>query len=232
MTQPNAISYKSWTPTVQDDVAMGDAHYVSWQALIDNITDTDLSGKNVLDYGCNQGHFLRHLYEQFPFASALGIDPASETIEKAQSLVTDQPITYKVSGNASDAPKLSGHQFDIAFSHEVVYLLPDLNVHAQEMKEALKPGGSYYIALGAHADNPLWPRWKKLVSEFSPVEPQSYTTDDICSAFMDEGYNVFAQRIPARGFLKYGKKSSYYETFYEKMSFYLEDFILCKMVKK
>lgn len=231
MTQPNVISYKSWTPTVQDDVAMGDAHYVSWQALIDNITEQDLTGMRVLDYGCNQGHFLRHLYKQMPFASGLGVDPASDTIEKAQSLVTNEPITYKVSANAAEAKEMAGETFDIAFSHEVVYLIPDLNEHARQIKEALKEGGSYYIALGAQADNPLWPRWKELVAEFSPVAPQSYTADDICSAFMEEGFDVFAQRVSAKGFLKYGKKSSYYESFYEKLSFYFEDFILFKMVK-
>ncbi len=224
MTQ---AAYKSWTGTVEDDESMGDSHIVSWQAIIDHMVEDDISRYDVLDFGCNQGNFLRQLYAQKPFKSAIGIDLAADTIEKAKSRIRQEPISYAVSGD----PRTPGKSFDLAFSHEVLYLIPDLNAHAKQMFAALKPGGAYYIALGAHTENPMWPRWHKIVSEFSPVPPQNYSAESIAAAFADEGFKVFAQKMPCRGFLNYNPASRYYEHFYEKLTYYFENFVLFRMVK-
>jgi SAM-dependent methyltransferase len=224
MTQ---AAYKSWTGTVEDDESMGDSHVVSWQAIIDNIVEADLSGLDVLDFGCNQGKFLRQLYAQKPFKSGTGIDLAADTIEKAGTKITKEPISYAVSGD----PSSLGKTFDLAFSHEVLYLIPDLKQHAQQMHKALKPGGCYYIALGAHTHNPMWERWHKIVTEFSPVPPQNYSAEMIADAFTATGFKAYAQKMPCRGFLNYNPASRYYEHFYEKLTYYFENFVLFRMVR-
>ena len=49
--------------------------------------------------------------------------------------------------------------FDMAFSHEVLYLLGDLPAHAAGLLAALKPGGSYFAVVGVHAGSPLMSAW-------------------------------------------------------------------------
>lgn len=227
MMTANAQAYKSWSGTVEDDDSMGDSHVVSWQAIIDNIAEPDLSKADILDFGCNQGKFLRQLYGQKPFRSAVGIDLAADTVAKAQSRISNEPISYQVSGN----PAQLGKTFDLAFSHEVLYLLPDLDDHAAKMRKALKDGGAYYIALGAHMENPLWSRWYDIVKEFSPVSPQNYGAEDIAAAFTRQGFKVSAQKMPCRGFLAYNPASRYYASFYEKLTYYFENFVLFRMQK-
>ncbi|WP_413715620.1 class I SAM-dependent methyltransferase [Serratia ureilytica] len=48
--------------------------------------------------------------------------------------------------------------FDVAFSHEVIYLIENITQHSADMLRVLKPGGVYYAVTCCHTDNPLWPR--------------------------------------------------------------------------
>jgi len=56
-------------------------------------------------------------------------------------------------------------QLTLGFSHEVLYLLPDLAQHAGDMRSALRIGGAYVAAMGCHTDSAVWPRWRRLISE-------------------------------------------------------------------
>lgn len=226
--QANAKTYDSWTGSVDSDTDMGNSHYVSWQGLIDKMTEKDLSDKSILDFGCNQGGFLRYLYQQRPFAKAVGMDLAAQTVASANARISVEPIRYIVSGNPADAQE----KFDIIFSHEVVYLLPDLAQHAHDIADALNDGGVYYIALGAHTDNPMWPRWHKLISAFSPVPPQNYSVEDIARSFHENGFIATAQKMPCTGFLQYKPNATYYNTFYEKLTYYIDNFVLFRMQKR
>jgi len=42
---------------------MGAAHAPIWRRMVDVSVPHDLSASTVLDYGCNQGGFLRLLYD-------------------------------------------------------------------------------------------------------------------------------------------------------------------------
>lgn len=130
---------------------MADGHAPIWRHLIDLMLERDLSDKNVLDYGCNQGGLLRHLYAIRPFRRALGIDIAETSIAKAETLKGNLPIQHQVGG------RLEGwsEEFDLAVSHEVIYLVPDIDAHAADIRQALKSGGVYYAVTGCHTDNPL-----------------------------------------------------------------------------
>ena len=57
---------------------MEEGHRPLWRHLIASITETDLSTRRVLDFGCNRGGFLRLLYSLKPFHQGLGIDIARE----------------------------------------------------------------------------------------------------------------------------------------------------------
>jgi len=120
MQRPSTIA--TWNRNPADEEAMGAAHAPIWRRMIDVSVSHDLHESMILDYGCNQGGFLRMLYDRNPFRGAVGIDIARESVARADLLKGHRPIEYKVGDKAAAL----GRTFDFAFSHEVLYLLPDL----------------------------------------------------------------------------------------------------------
>ena len=114
------MSTSYWRGEIEDE-AMQDEHGFIWKAMLDTI-DTDLAGRRVLDAGCNRGGFLRLLVEAEGIAEGYGYDPASGAITDARRLAGDRPLTFEVAETVPDG----WGDFDVAFSHEVLYLLEDL----------------------------------------------------------------------------------------------------------
>ena len=125
----------------------------------------DIGASTVLDYGCNQGGFLRLLYDNRPFRSAVGIDIARESVARAELLKGQRPIEYRVADSAASLECT----FDYAFSHEVIYLLPDLAAHVRAGRAAR--GRS---PLGGGALARLAPR---LMKTYLVVNPKSANGD-------------------------------------------------------
>src|SRR6185503_11393224 len=120
-----ASTIATWHRNPADEEAMGAAHAPIWRRMANVAVPHDISAATVLDYGCNQGGFLRLLYDNHPFKSAVGIDIARESVARAELLKGPRPIEYRVTDRAASL----GRSFDYAFSHEVIYLLPDLGAH-------------------------------------------------------------------------------------------------------
>lgn len=201
----HAENIDTWD-SLEGEENMAEGHEPAWHTLISYMQEPSLSGKKVLDFGCNRGGFLKLLYQQRPYADGLGVDIADESVAFANAHKGDTPCNY---AHSRILASKSG-EFDIAFSHEVVYLLPDIKEHAIEMRSVLKKGGVYYLAIGEYAENPLWVRWKKTVAEFSPVEPQTYSLQDIAQAFQDSGFEVTIRRMVCDGFLPYDAHDNKY----------------------
>ncbi len=206
---------------------MGSHHGPMWRHFIDKIPEHDLSTKTVLDFGCNQGGFLRTLYAARPFKFGLGVDIAVESVRRANELKGDMPLDYRIADQLSD---WSG-RFDIAFSYEVLYLLPDLAAHARQIREVLREGGTYYAVIGCHADNPLWPRWRGLIAETTNLPVQDYSPDDCASAFISSGFEVAARKFGYDGFVPVDEQSQYYATVVERLTYADEVKVLFRMVK-
>ncbi len=128
---------------------MQDEHGFIWGAMLATI-DTDLAGKRVLEVGCNRGGFLRLLVDAAGIAEGQGNDPASGAIRDARRLAGDGPLTFEV----ADTVPTEWCDFDVSFSHEVLYLLEDPSAHAARLFVALKPSGSYFADMGVHAGVP------------------------------------------------------------------------------
>ncbi len=172
-----------WRGAAEDE-AMQDEHGFIWRAMLDTI-DTDLAGKRVLDAGCNRGGFLRLLADFGGIATGHGYDPASGAISDARRLAGDRALTFEV---ADAVPKEWGG-FDVAFSHEVLYLLEDLPAHAARLFDALKSSGSYFAVMGVHAGSPLMSAWHAE----DAVElglPRLYDLDEVAGVFADIGFSV------------------------------------------
>ncbi len=140
---------------------MEEAHRPLWRHFIESIPETDLSTREVLDFGCNRGGFLRLLHALKPFRHAIGVDIAVDSIAAARALAGVSPIDYEIAPDLTTWP----NRFDIAFSYEVIYLLPDIDAHAAAICTALRPRGVYYAVTGCHTDSPLWPRWRQVIGE-------------------------------------------------------------------
>jgi SAM-dependent methyltransferase len=177
------MSTSYWRGAAEDE-AMQDEHGFLWRAMLDTI-DIDLAGRRVLDVGCNRGGFLRLLVDVAGIAEGRGYDPASGAVRDARRLAGDRPLAFEV---ADTVPSAWG-DFDVAFSHEVLYLLEDLPTHAARVLGALKPGGSYFAAMGVHAGSPLMSAWHAA----DAVElglPRLYELDEVTGVFEDAGFSV------------------------------------------
>jgi SAM-dependent methyltransferase len=224
MTASKTISTWYIDPDAED--AMADGHAPIWRHLIGLILEQDLSGKAVLDFGCNQGGFLRHLHALRPFRQALGLDIATQSIDKANALKGTLPIQYQVGADLTgwDA------QFDLAVSHEVIYLVPDIAGHARDIWAALKPGGVYYAVTGCHTGNPLWPTWRALVAERTNTVVQDRSVTDYASAFQAAGFKVGARKLAFDGFVPYSP-GGWMPDFADALDYYTETKIVFRLVK-
>ena len=223
----HAENVETWD-SLEGEESMAEGHEPAWNALISYVQEKSLADKRVLDFGCNRGGFLKALHQALPYKSALGVDIADESVAFANAHKGATPCTYAHSKVLAD--EKGG--FDIAFSHEVVYLLPDLEAHAKEMSHVLKSGGVYYLAIGEYAENPLWERWKKTVAEFSPVPPQTYSLQDIAKAFQDKGFSVSIRRMVTDGFLPYdANDNKYLHNPMELLDFMTQYMMLFRLVK-
>jgi SAM-dependent methyltransferase len=188
----------SYWLSAADDEVMQDEHGFVWKAMLDTI-DVDLAGKRVLDAGCNRGGFLRLLSDACAIAEGRGYDPASGAIADARRLTGDRPLHFEV----GDTVPPGWGSFDVAFSHEVLYLLHDLSVHADAIFAALAPGGCYYAVMGVHAGSPLMVDWHRAHVEELQL-PKLYGIDEVAGVFGAAGFEVAAARlkigfVPAAG---------------------------------
>lgn len=225
MQRPSTI--RTWNRNAADEEAMGAAHAPIWRRMIDVSIREDLRQSTVLDYGCNQGGFLRMLHDRHPFQSAIGIDIARESVARAELLKGLRPIEYKVSESAAAL----GRSFDFAFSHEVLYLLPDLAVHANDIQAALKPGGTYTAAMGCHKDSAVWPRWRKVIAETSSIPLYDHSLDGVARAFSEAGFHVGVRPLDLDAFMPVTVGSDYFPKVVDQLRYYSQDKVLFRFIR-
>jgi len=177
------MSTSYWRGAAEDE-AMQDEHGFIWKAMLDTM-DTDLAGKRVLDAGCNRGGFLRLLADTARIAEGYGYDPATDAIADARRLAGDRPLTFEIAQTVPDG----WGEFDMAFSHEVLYVLKDLVAHAAGLFAALKPNGSYFAVMGVHEESPMMSAWHA-ESAVGLDLPRLYKLDEVARVFEDAGFSV------------------------------------------
>jgi SAM-dependent methyltransferase len=149
----NALMDATYWRSEADDEAMQDEHESIWRAMLDTI-DVDLAGRRVLDAGCNRGGFLRLLADRYGIAEGFGFDPAAGAIEDAQRLAGGRPLHFEA---ASSVPAAwSG--LDVAFSHEVLYLLCDLAHTPSDSPDAHETRRSSHIECSGSVGRRRWVR--------------------------------------------------------------------------
>ncbi len=217
----------TWNRNPAEEEAMGAVHAPVWRRMIDVSVPHDLHDSTILDYGCNQGGFLRMLYDRHPFKSAVGIDIARESVARAELLKGHRPIDYKVTDRAASL----GRSFDYAFSHEVLYLLENLAAHANDMKAALRPGGAYVAAMGCHTDSAVWPRWRKLIADTSSIPLFDHSLDAVAQAFSATGFTVAVRPLDLDAFMPVTVGSAYFPKVVDQLRYYSQDKVLFRFVR-
>jgi SAM-dependent methyltransferase len=220
-------TYATWHREPGRDAQMGPAHAPLWRHFIARVPESDLSAKSVLDFGCNQGGFLRLLHAWRPFRRGLGIDIARESVEVARSHKGTLPIDYEV---ATDLAPWAG-SIDVAFSFEAIYLLPDLADHAAQISLVLREGGAYYAVTGCHTDSHLWLLWRNIIAETSNAPVQDYAPEDYVNAFAAQGFSVSVKKFGYDDFVPLGNGSRYYPKVMDAIIYPAEDKLLFRMVK-
>jgi SAM-dependent methyltransferase len=180
-----------WQDAAADE-AMQEEHCFVWSAMLDTI-DVDLTGKRVLDAGCNQGGFLRLVADRFAISHGFGYDPASGAIEDARRLAEGRRLTFEV----SDTVPEGWDGFDVAFSHEVLYLVHDLPLHARALFAALAPDGVYYAVIGVHTGSPLMVTWHRENVDALNL-PRLNDIEDVIAVFERAGFEAAAGRLAVR----------------------------------
>jgi len=175
-----------------DDEAMQDDHGFIWRAMLDTI-DVDLAGRRVLDAGCNRGGFLRLLADGYGIAEGFGYDPAAGAIEDARRLAGSRPLHFEPSRSVPDA----WSDLDVAFSHEILYLLPDLAPHAAAIHRSLRPGGVYFAVMGVHTGSPMMAEWHAANREELQLPPL-YDVDEVIATFRQAGFDASVSRLAIR----------------------------------
>lgn len=171
---------------------MQDEHGFIWQAMLDTV-DTDLRGARVMDAGCNQGGFLRMLVDVAGISAGFGYDPADAAVEDARGLAGGRPLLFEVASNVPSG----WTRFDAVFSHEVLYLIRDLDEHARAVFDALKPGAPYFAVMGMHSASPLMREWHEENAAALDLPPM-YDPDSVAATFERSGFDVSVARLRLR----------------------------------
>lgn len=171
---------------------MSAEHRFLWRSLFQASRPWMSAGMRVLDLGCGDGGMLRYLLRgdgDWPGCAcslALGIDrPEMDAVLRsaaASAGISGLPIVY-----TSASPESFPAQFDLALSHEVIYLLPDLRHAFRGLRTALRPGGVAVLVTGCHRENRLYDRWRIALAR-EGVDARDYGADDYVRALEDAGF--------------------------------------------
>lgn len=183
------MTTETYWQSADEDAEMQDEHAFIWQAMLDTI-DVDLAGRRVLDAGCNRGGFLRLLATRRGIAEGYGYDPAAGAIADARRLAGELPLSFEV----TETVPAGWNGFEVAFSHEVVYVIHDLAGHAAAIYGALAPGAPYYAVMGVHAGSPGVAEWHAENAKRLSL-PELYSLDQVIRAFTGAGFEAAASRL-------------------------------------
>ncbi len=176
-----------------------ETNFSFWLSLINEAQNLTYIGKNsnVLDFGCGTGGFLRLFDHLFPERKLTGVEINNELI--TNNIKSSKNISYLSYENIRI---LQDESFDIAFSQEVIYTMPDLLLHAKEVFQILRKGSYYIASIGCHIENPTWNYRRNKIRNSEHYYAYDYTLDEIARSFYDCGFRVSVKRLPIRSPLK------------------------------
>jgi SAM-dependent methyltransferase len=224
--QDEALYDLWWREQTEGEQRMEDEHVRHWSKVISQVMEDDFRNFSVLDFGCNQGGFLRFLYERKPFREGVGIDLATQSVALANERKGAAPLHYE----ATSTPEKYAHRFDLAFSISVIYLIGDLKTHAWKMKQSLKPGGVYYATYTDYSGNPSLPHIREKINRHGSLSMNLHTLDDIVQAFFQEGFEVGISRLLPDRFIDVSPQERWFLRLADRMQYEYEQAYIFRLV--
>lgn len=222
-------TYKNWTKAgTQAEQEMEDGHLNEWTNVIASLNSEDFNNYSILDFGCNQGAFLRLLNEKHPFTKATGIDLSSGAIEIANSRKQNLPIDYYT----TEEFKNKNEKFDVTISNSVLFFIENLQQHAKEIHGYLNDNGVYYINFCDFIKSPNIALIKDKINKWAETPLIIHSLDEIVKVFSEEGFKVQLKRLSPTHFipLKYGDE--WYTNVDERLDLQYNNRYLFRMVKQ
>lgn len=131
-----------------------------WSSLIGHIEhDCSSPPRVVLDIGCHTGELLYSLSRRFAPAELVGIEPLAGARVTASRRLDGVAANVRLL-DTSEWDQIPTGGIDLITSHEMLYLVPDVQDFMQRIRRVLAPDGAAYVVLGCHSENPLWQTWK------------------------------------------------------------------------
>jgi SAM-dependent methyltransferase len=130
-----------------------------------------VEGKRVLDLGCGEGYFARHLKVRGA-SVVIGVDQSAGMIELAQQQETAEPLGIDYyQGNATNLAMIPENSFDMTIA---VFLFNYLTVEQtqacmKEVARVVRPGGRFLFAV----PHPAFPYMRR------PEPPFFFSTDGV-----------------------------------------------------
>lgn len=179
---------------------LGDGFLPFWAGMLAEVLDpVDLSTL-ILEFGSTNSKFLQLAYLASPYKVALGVVLDVDGITGFEKWTAPGDVACRfISESAIDAEVRT---FDLAFSHEVFSLLPDLEAHANLAWRLLATDGVYYAAFGWHGDNPHSSRQAKIRIE-KGLPFHLHSLDSVAETFDRAGFEVGYKRLPMPYFMVY-----------------------------
>lgn len=203
-----------WLEGGNGDQEMEESHGEAWQNVIELVDKKDIAMKKILDFGCNQGGFLRKLYDHIPYEKAYGIDLAKGAIEIATQRKEAYPVRYLVTGD----PTTLNCLFDTVISTSVLYLIEDLSEHFRLINGVLKEGGIYYASFSDHTKNPSLEYMKEKIDRYGATKMQNKSLDEVVDTLVTQGFSV--------ELIKEQQKPIYDVTSYKEFYLSVDDYLL------
>lgn len=221
--------YKNWTKGgAQPEQDMEDGHLNEWKNVISELQGGDFESYSVLDFGCNQGAFLKHLYNKYPFKKGVGIDLSLGAIEVANKRKQNLPVSYYTTEDFKD----STEKFDIVISNSVLFFIEDLKQHAKEIGEYLNEEGVYYINFCDFIKSANIASIKEKIDSWAETPLILHSLDEIVKVFSEEGFEVQVKRLRTNDFISLKYSDEWYSSVDEKLELYYRNRYLFRIVKK
>jgi ubiquinone/menaquinone biosynthesis C-methylase UbiE len=108
-----------------------------------------LRGCRLLDVGCGTGAFIEKLWQAYPRASFVGVEPSESAVHRAMDMAAGKPVQIlRLRGEDMSF----ADEFDIVYLGESLYAASDRQAMASKCYRALKKGGTIAIVEGLLPD--------------------------------------------------------------------------------
>lgn len=142
-------------------------------------------GQKVLEIGTGSGKMLRYLKEQGH--NVVGADVNDECIQFAKDRFG---IEVRKLTDKNKLP-FKDNSFDIILSFDVLEHIPDTDIHLQEVKRVLKPGGYYLLTTPNKLTNLPYEIWKKKsFTEYKKYHMSLHAYWGLKSRFEKHGFSI------------------------------------------